>query len=82
MTRHPTILDVARAAGVSKSTVSLVFQKNPAVRAETREAVLRKVEARVDLFQRPCGAGHAQGVCRDGAASWTRCRAGFSAGGL
>ena len=41
MSRRPTIIDVARAAGVSKSTVSLVFQKSPAVKAETREAVQR-----------------------------------------
>ncbi|OZA13850.1 MAG: hypothetical protein B7Y02_05400 [Rhodobacterales bacterium 17-64-5] len=41
MIRRPTIIDVARAAGVSKSTVSLVFQKSPAVKAETRAAVLR-----------------------------------------
>lgn len=39
MSRRPTIIDVARAAGVSKSTVSLVFQKSPAVKAETRQAV-------------------------------------------
>ena len=39
MSRRPTIIDVARAAGVSKSTVSLVFQKSPAVKAETRAAV-------------------------------------------
>ena len=39
--KRPTIIDVARVAGVSKSTVSLVFQKNPAVKAETREAVLK-----------------------------------------
>ena len=44
MTRRPTIIDVARVAGVSKSTVSLVFQKNPAVKAETREAVLRVMQ--------------------------------------
>ena len=41
MSRRPTIVDVARAAGVSKSTVSLVFQKSPAVKAETRQAVQR-----------------------------------------
>ena len=41
MSRRPTIIDVARAAGVSKSTVSLVFQKSPAVKAETRAAVQR-----------------------------------------
>lgn len=44
MTRRPTIIDVARAAGVSKSTVSLVFQKSPAVKAETRDAVLKVME--------------------------------------
>lgn len=44
MTRRPTIHDVARAAGVSKSTVSLVFQKNPVVKAETRALVLRAIE--------------------------------------
>lgn len=39
MTRRPTIHDVAREAGVSKSTVSLVLQMDPAVRAETRTLV-------------------------------------------
>ena len=37
--KRPTIIDVARAAGVSKSTVSLVLQDSPLVRAETRGAV-------------------------------------------
>ena len=46
MTRRPTIHDVAREAGVSKSTVSLVLQDSPAVRAETRAAV-RQVMARI-----------------------------------
>ena len=41
MDRRPTIIDVARLAGVSKSTVSLVLQNSPAVRAETRAAVRR-----------------------------------------
>lgn len=41
MQRRPTIIDVARAAGVSKSTVSLVLQDSPLVRAETRELVRR-----------------------------------------
>lgn len=41
MTRRPTIIDVAREAGVLKSTFSLVFQKNPAVKAQTRDAVLK-----------------------------------------
>lgn len=39
MKRRPTIIDVARKAGVSKSTVSLVLQNSPQVRAETRELV-------------------------------------------
>jgi len=39
MSRRPTILDVAAAAGVSKSTVSLVLQGSKQVRPETREAV-------------------------------------------
>ncbi len=38
---RPTIIDVAARAGVSKSTVSLVLQNSPAVRAETRAAVRR-----------------------------------------
>jgi LacI family transcriptional regulator len=36
---RPTIIDVARAAGVSKSTVSLVLQNSSAVSAKTREDV-------------------------------------------
>ncbi len=39
MGKRPTILDVARAAGVSKSTVSLVLQSSPLVKPATAEAV-------------------------------------------
>jgi LacI family transcriptional regulator len=39
--RRPTIIDVAQSAGVSKSTVSLVLQDSPLVRAGTRDAVRR-----------------------------------------
>ncbi|WP_193142976.1 LacI family DNA-binding transcriptional regulator [Meridianimarinicoccus sp. MJW13] len=39
MSRRPTIVDVARAAGVSKSTVSLVLQNSPLVKADTRDQV-------------------------------------------
>lgn len=39
MERRPTIIDVARKAGVSKSTVSLVLQNSPQVREETRTLV-------------------------------------------
>ncbi|NBZ89377.1 LacI family DNA-binding transcriptional regulator [Stagnihabitans tardus] len=38
---RPTIIDVAKAAGVSKSTVSLVLQNSPTVAAQTREDVRR-----------------------------------------
>lgn len=37
--KRPTIIDVARQAGVSKSTVSLVLQNSPLVKNETRELV-------------------------------------------
>ncbi|MCB1347311.1 MAG: LacI family DNA-binding transcriptional regulator, partial [Maritimibacter sp.] len=39
MDKRPTIIDVARRAGVSKSTVSLVLQNSPQVRDETRAQV-------------------------------------------
>lgn len=39
MERRPTIVDVARVAGVSKSTVSLVLQNSPLVRDEKRKLV-------------------------------------------
>lgn len=41
MDKRPTIIDVARRAGVSKSTVSLVLQNSPLVRDETRDQVRR-----------------------------------------
>lgn len=39
MGQRPTILDVAKQAGVSKSTVSLVLQGNKTVKESTRQAV-------------------------------------------
>lgn len=39
MSKRPTIIDVARHAGVSKSTVSLVLQNSPLVKKATREVV-------------------------------------------
>lgn len=39
MNRRPTIIDVSRKAGVSKSTVSLVLQNSPAVKEATRKQV-------------------------------------------
>ncbi len=44
--RRPTIIDVAKKAGVSKSTVSLVLQSSPLVREQTR---LQVREAMADL---------------------------------
>ena len=40
-----TIWDVARAAGVSKSTVSLVVNRSPLVKKETREHVQAVIKA-------------------------------------
>ena len=51
MTRRPTILDVAKAAGVSKSTVSLVLQNSALVRDETALSV-REAMAKVDRMMR------------------------------
>jgi LacI family transcriptional regulator len=44
--RRPTIIDVAKQAGISKSTVSLVLQNSPSVRAETR-VLVRKAMAEI-----------------------------------
>lgn len=41
MSKRPTIIDVAKAAGVSKSTVSLVLQNSQTVREDTRQSVRR-----------------------------------------
>ncbi|MEF9907543.1 LacI family DNA-binding transcriptional regulator [Streptomyces sp. P9-A2] len=42
---RPVMDDVARLAGVSKQTVSRVLNDNPAVRPETREAVLAAIRS-------------------------------------
>lgn len=45
-TRRPTIIDVAKRAGISKSTVSLVLQNSPSVRKET-QVLVRKAMAEI-----------------------------------
>jgi len=52
MRNRPTIIDVARKAGVSKSTVSLVLQNSPAVKKETRAQVLAAIEATNYVYNR------------------------------
>lgn len=44
VSRAPTIIDVARSAGVSVSTVSRVVRDHPDVRAETRQRVQAAIE--------------------------------------
>lgn len=48
--RAPTIIDVAREAGVSIKTVSRVLNQEPGVHSETREQVLKVV---AELNYRP-----------------------------
>ena len=63
MSKRPTIVDVAMVAGVSKSTVSLVLQDSPSVKAETRNKVhdaikqTRYVYNRAAANLRGAGAG-------------------------
>jgi LacI family transcriptional regulator len=52
MDKRPTIIDVAREAGVSKSTVSLVLQNSALVRSETREDVRRAMVALGYVYNR------------------------------
>lgn len=44
MSKRPTIIDVAKAAGVSKSTVSLVLQNSSSVKEETRALVHQAIK--------------------------------------
>jgi LacI family transcriptional regulator len=52
MNKRPTIVDVARAAGVSKSTVSLVLQNSPLVRKATRDEVEKAMTALNYVYNR------------------------------
>lgn len=60
--RRATIVDVAREAGVSKSTVSLVLQGSPLVRAETRAAVEEAMRALGYVYNRAAAALRGAGV--------------------
>lgn len=44
MKNKPTVIDVARRAGVSQPTVSRVLNNHPHIRAATREKVLKAIE--------------------------------------
>jgi LacI family transcriptional regulator len=50
--RSVTIVDIARAAGVSKSTVSLVLKTSPLVKEETRERVTEAMGALGYVYNR------------------------------
>ena len=52
MAKRPTIIDVARHAGVSKSTVSLVLQNSPLVKKATRERVEQSMQALNYVYNR------------------------------
>lgn len=52
MRNRPTIIDVAKVAGVSKSTVSLVLQNSPTVKDSTRRQVLTAIEQTGYVYNR------------------------------
>lgn len=52
MGKRPTIIDVARHAGVSKSTVSLVLQNSPLVKKATRDLVKESMAALNYVYNR------------------------------
>jgi LacI family transcriptional regulator len=59
MKSGPTIQDIAAAAGVSKSTVSLVLQESPRIKAETAEKVREAARALGYVYNR--GAANLRG---------------------
>lgn len=59
--KNPTIYDVAKLAGVSKSLVTLVLRDDPLVRPAKREAVLQAIR---DLNYRPSLAARQMGAGR------------------
>ncbi|QBY00006.1 LacI family DNA-binding transcriptional regulator [Rhodophyticola sp. CCM32] len=62
MRKRPTILDVADHAGVSKSTVSLVLQRSPLVKAETADLVRNSMAALGYVYNRAAAQLRAGGV--------------------
>ena len=50
--RAVTIIDIAKSAGVSKSTVSLVLKKSPLVKEETRQRVTKTMYALGYVYNR------------------------------
>lgn len=60
LNKRPTIIDVARHAGVSKSSVSLVLQNSPVVSKATREAVEKSMAALNYVYNR--SAANLRGV--------------------
>lgn len=52
MSKRPTIIDVARHAGVSKSTVSLVLQDSSLVKKETRTTIEESIKALGYVYNR------------------------------
>ncbi|MFW8595848.1 LacI family DNA-binding transcriptional regulator [Cribrihabitans neustonicus] len=60
MSKRPTIIDVAKLAGVSKSTVSLVLQNSPSVKAQTRRKVQDAMQVAGYVYNR--GAANLRGA--------------------
>ena len=54
--RSATITDIARAAAVSKSTVSLVLQGSPLIKAETSARVRQAADALGYVYHRGAAA--------------------------
>lgn len=52
MSKRPTIIDVARHAGVSKSTVSLVLQHSPLVKNSTKKRIEQSFKALNYVYNR------------------------------
>jgi LacI family transcriptional regulator len=50
--RAVTIIDIAKSAGVSKSTVSLVLKRSPLVKEDTRQRVTKAMDALGYVYNR------------------------------